>query len=70
MLLAMFNGPAAMWSPVEFLCLVVLVAAALAIAYRVLKYYGFTIPSIFIEIVMIAVVAVVAILAIRFVATL
>lgn len=70
MLLAIFDGPLRAWGFVDFLVLIVIVAACIAIMYIALRQLGLTIPQWVIQVFWVVVVACVAIFAIRFVATL
>ena len=70
MLLAIFDGPLRGWGFVDFLVLIVIIAACVAIMYVALRQFGIAIPPWVIQIFWIVVVACVAIFAIRFVATL
>lgn len=66
-LLALFQGPAHAWSFGEILIALIMVGAAIGIAYVFFQYIGWQPPSWLVKIIMIVVVACVAILGIRIV---
>lgn len=70
MLLAVFDGPLRTWGFVDFLVLIVIIAACVAIMYVALKQFGVGIPQWVVQIFWICIIACVAIFAIRFVASL
>ncbi len=67
--IAMLSGPISSWSIVDFLILIVILAACCGITIAALKYFEVTIPPVVIYIFWIVVVAVVAIFAIRLIAS-
>lgn len=67
-ILSLWNGPVGTWGIADFLCALVLIAAAIGIAIIALNYFGVSVPPPIIRIIWIVVVAAVAIVAIRFLA--
>lgn len=63
---ALWQQPMSAWGIADFLVLIVLLGAAIAITYVALNYFGVAIPDWVIKIFWIVVVAAVAIFAIRF----
>lgn len=66
-LLALFQGPVGAWSFGEILIALIMIGAAIGIAYVFFQYIGWQPPPWLIKIIMIVVVACVAIIAIRMV---
>jgi hypothetical protein len=67
---ALLEGGWRAWGFVDFLILIVIIAACVALMYIALRQFGVTIPPWVIQVFWICVVAVVVIFAIRFVASL
>jgi hypothetical protein len=69
-LMALFNGPVTSWGLVDILCMVVIVAACVALVAVGVRKMGWKIPEWLVQVFVICIVAVVIIFAIRFVASL